>query len=427
MSRGVRIRLITFALLAAVGVVYVAAAYLGVVDRVLGRGVTVYAELPASGGLYVGSGVTYRGVDVGKVSAMQVTPGGVKVTLSLHDGTRIPVDAPFRVADLTAVGEQYVDFEPTTQSGPYAAEGHVFHGTAADLPETTDDILIRLHRFVRSVDGHDLSTVVKELGTMFRGRAGSLGTLIDSGSRLVRAARAHQGQTISLLESGGAVLRTQQRHEDDLRTFARGLADLTGTLRASDPQLRTILQGGRSAVREVDSLMTGLQPVLPVFIANLFTVNQVVTARLPALEQTLVTFPRVVAAGYTGTPGDGYGHLNMQFNNKTPACQQGYLPPPWPDAQITGDLPLYHARCTDARAQPGYTGSSPIQQRGVNMVPPVAGGAAYRVGTYDPRTGIADAGTGRTIRLGTQGGLVSVFGSDAWRQLLVGPLEGAEE
>ena len=44
---------------------------------------TVTLELPATGGLYRFSNVTYRGVQVGKVTAVALTPSGAKATLSL--------------------------------------------------------------------------------------------------------------------------------------------------------------------------------------------------------------------------------------------------------------------------------------------------------------------------------------------------------
>jgi phospholipid/cholesterol/gamma-HCH transport system substrate-binding protein len=423
MTRGVKIRLATFVVLAAVGIVYVAASYLGVVDRVLGRNLTVHAELPKSGGLYVGSEVDYRGVKVGRVTGMQVVRSGVRVTMTLEHGTKIPVDAPVHVANLTAVGEQYLNFTPDSSKGPYADAGHTFVGDADSLPQSTDALLVKINDFIRSVHGDDLSTVVQELGTMFRGNGRPLARMIDAGSRFVEEARAHQEATIGLLDSGNAVLRTQQAHRDDILTFARGLADLTATLRVSDPQLRSILQGGAPAVREVNSLLHGLQPVLPVFLSNLVTVNQVVTARLPALEQTLVVFPKVVSNGFTGTPGDGYGHLNMQFNYTKPACTQGYLPAEdWPSPQDLRDLPLYPAKCTDPKAMPGYTGADGINQRGVNMMPQVGSSSAtaYRVAPYDASTGEADLGNGRRVAVRAQGGLESVFGTNAWKWLLVG-------
>jgi phospholipid/cholesterol/gamma-HCH transport system substrate-binding protein len=425
-TRGVKVRLIAFVTLAAVGIVYVAASYLGLVDKALGRGLTLQATLPTSGGLFVGSEVTYRGVKVGKVSDMDVTRDGVRLTLDVEEGTEIPVDAPMHVANLTAVGEQYLDFEPRGKDGPYAAAGHTFVGNADSLPESTDDLLTKISDFVKSVDGDDLRTVVQELGTVFRGNARNLERLVDSGTQFIEEASAHEDATVRLLDAGKDVLTTQQAHRKDIRAFARGLADLTQTLRVSDPQLRTILQGGRSAVRQVDSLLRGLEPTLPVFIGNLVTVNQVVTARLPALEQTLVTFPRVVSSGFTGTPGDGYGHLNMQFNYTVPACTRGYMPAEaWPDAQDLRDLPLFPAECADPRAARDYQGPDPIQQRGVNVAPRVGDptATAYRVAPYDARTGEAHVGDGRRVTVRSQGGLDSVFGSDAWQWMLIGPVK----
>ena len=57
MTRSTKIRLVAFAVLSAVGITYITASYLGFIDRVLGRGITVYATLPSSGGLFEGSEV----------------------------------------------------------------------------------------------------------------------------------------------------------------------------------------------------------------------------------------------------------------------------------------------------------------------------------------------------------------------------------
>ena len=49
MIHGTRIRIFAFVVLSAVGIVYITASYLGFVDRVLGRGITVHATLPDVG------------------------------------------------------------------------------------------------------------------------------------------------------------------------------------------------------------------------------------------------------------------------------------------------------------------------------------------------------------------------------------------
>jgi phospholipid/cholesterol/gamma-HCH transport system substrate-binding protein len=417
MTAGVRIRLIAFVVVSAVGIVYVAGSFLGITDRLLGRGFTMHATLPASGGLFTGSEVTYRGVKVGKVSRVDVTPAGIRVDLAIKDKVKIPQDSTVHVHNLSAVGEQYLDFEPAANKGPYVDQGDTIKGDASSLPMSEEQLLTEMDAMVDSVDKTELSTVISELGNMFRDTANPLQRMVDSGTVFVDEAVANKDQTISLLSTGRTVLQTQADHEKDIGVFAQDLADLTGTLRTSDQDLRTILQGGPGAVREVDSLLKGLEPTLPVFLSNLVTVNQVLTTNIPGLEQTLVTFPRVIASGFSGTPGDGYGHINLQLNNSVPPCTKGYLPSSkWRPATDETDKPFFPARCLDATKA----------QRGTRYAPSFgsasSSGRSYRVSPYDAQTGVADAGNGRTVTMGPAGGLQSVFGDNAWKWMLTGPV-----
>jgi len=418
MTVGVRVRLIAFVILSAVGVVYVAGAYLGFVDKILGRGYTIHATLPESGGLFTGSEVTYRGVKIGKVSRVDVIPSGIRVDLALKDKVKVPQDSTIHVHNLSAVGEQYLDFEPVADKGPYAGPGFTIKGDKDSLPMSEEQLLTELDAMVNSVDRTQLSTVISELGYMFRGTADPLRRMVDSGTHFVDEAAANKDDTITLLDTGRTVLQTQADHEKDITTFAKGLADLTGSLKASDKDLRTILQGGRPAVREVDSLLKGLEPTLPVFMSNLVTVNQVLTNNIPGLEQTLVTFPRVIASGFTGTPGDGYGHINLQLNNSVGPCTKGYLPHArWRPATDVSDKPFYPAKCLEG---------APKNMRGTKYAPGAGAagsvGRSYRVSPYDAKTGKVDAGNGMNLVLGTQGGLRTVFGDDSWKWMLTGPV-----
>jgi len=326
MSSGIRIRIGAFLVLSAVGIVYIAGSYLGLVDRVLGRGLTVHATLPSSGGLFEGSEVTYRGVKIGRVSRMTATEEGISLDLALKDGTRLPVDAPMYVHNLSAVGEQYLDFEPDGDGGPYAESGDVLHGTMKSLPVDEADLLVELDQFVRSVDQKSLQTVVRELGTMFTDTGVPLQRLLDQGSRFVREASAHTEETIQLLDHGQQVLATQQEQGDNIRALAADLHTLTGALAESDGDLEKVLDGTPATARELDGLLEDLAPTLPVLLGSAVSVNQVVVSHLDGLEQLLVTYPTTIATGFTGTPGDGYGHVNLQLDYRQPPCTQGYKP-----------------------------------------------------------------------------------------------------
>lgn len=414
---GIRVRLALFAVMSALGVVYVSGSYLGLVDRVLGRGFTVEAQLPDSGGLYTGSEVTYRGVRVGEVSSMRPTRRGVDVTLALEEGSEVPADSAVFVHNGSAVGEQYLDFAPDEDSAPYLRQGDVVRAGKESLPTSEERLLLDLDTFVGSVDRKNLRTVIGELGTMFRDTGRPMQRMIDGGDRFVTEARANQAQTIDLLEQGRTVLRTQREQGSNIRAFAADLADVTDTLRGSDADLRRTVEGGQGAARQVDALLRGVEPTMPVLLSNLVTVNQVVTTRLPAVEQLLVTYPRIISSGFTGTPGDGYGHVQLQFDGDPAACRAGYLSPDeWrPSSDLTDRRPYYAAHCASG---------PPYNMRGTKYAPHFgSGGPRSRVAPYDPATGRVSSTGGQAVTIGGQGGEQALFGEDSWKWMLIGPTE----
>ena len=419
MSRGVRIRLAAFVVLSAVGITYITASYLGLVDRITGSGHTVTATLPGSGGLFEGSEVTYRGVKVGKVTKMTPTSDGVEIEMLINQEVELPTDSAIYVHNLSAVGEQYLDFQPEDEEGPYAEDGTVFHGDESSLPVDEADLLVNLDDFVGSVDKRDLQVVVEELGVLFGDTGRELQALLDNGSVFVREASAHTDETIALLRNGLTVLRTQQGQRENIRSFARDLSTITRALRGSDKDLRTVLSSTPGAARELQKLLEDIEPTLPVLFGDLVTIDQIVLANLDGLEQLLVTYPTLIAGGPTGSTRDGFGHINLQFDYSVPPCTEGYLPPSrWRDPHDRTDAPYFHARCTSP---------APYVMRGPKYVPARRGNASTpRVysGAYDPVTGkvpgVTDA-EGRQMYF-RQPGNLSVLGGDAWKWLLVGPV-----
>ena len=67
----------------------------------------------------------------------------------------------------------------------------------------------------------------------------------------------------------------RRRPADSIKIWARSFAGITDSLHNNDPQIRNILQTGPGAVSEVSALLNQIKPTLPVLLANLTTVGQV--------------------------------------------------------------------------------------------------------------------------------------------------------
>jgi phospholipid/cholesterol/gamma-HCH transport system substrate-binding protein len=422
MNRAVRLRLVAFALLSAVGITYASATYLGLLDRLLDRGYTVVAELDGSGGLYGGSEVTYRGVPIGNVTRLQVTADGARAYLHIEEGWNVPAGAHAAVHNESAVGEQYIDLVPQTRTPPYLEDGSVIPETRTSTPLPEESLLLHVDRLVTSVPRDDLRTVVEELGNTFEGTSPELRDLVDDGTSLVAAAERNLPATTRLITDSQRVLATQNQQADNIATLAHDLADLTATVRSSDADLRAVIGHGAGASRQVEDLVRRVGPTMPVMLENLTTLGQVSTLRLPALEQLLVVFPRVISAGFTGTTPDGYGHVNVQFAQDPPICRRGFLPESrWRSPLDLGDDVLHdEVRCHEPL---------PIVPRGPEYAPDYdASGGDGRAGStnrpppFGLTTGEIVTPGGSRVTVTAHGGQQELLGEDAWRWMLVGPL-----
>ncbi|MBT2527937.1 MCE family protein [Streptomyces sp. ISL-99] len=398
-TRMVRLQLLAFALITALGVSYVGAEYTGLVDRVLGRGYTVRAEFADSGGIYSGAEVTYRGVPVGRVGELRLSGAdGVSVALLLEDSPRIPADSLAVVANRSAVGEQYVDLQPRSGAGPGLRDGSTIPRRNTRVPVPATEMILSLDRLVNSVNKKDLRITVDELGKAFAGTGPHLSRLVDSGNALMESASDSLPQTIALIEDSRKVLKTQADQGSSIKSFSRDLAALTAQLKASDGDIRDLMANGTSASQQVNTLLKDNRTHLPVLLGNLISGGQITVARLPGVEQALVTFPVVVSGSYTVLPGDGTTHFGMVVNaDDPPPCRQGY-DTQHRDPADTADRPANtKARCTAPRG-----GDTSV--RGAQNAP--------RAGaTYD-----------KPVQIGSTGGAQSVFGKESWQWLLVGPM-----
>src|SRR4051812_44171006 len=109
LTRFIRIQLAVFAIVGIIGMFVMIVFYIQA-PTLLGIGkMTITLELPETGNLYRFSNVTYRGVQIGKVTEVSLAPRGAKATLTLDTSPKIPADLEAEVRSISAVGEQYVD------------------------------------------------------------------------------------------------------------------------------------------------------------------------------------------------------------------------------------------------------------------------------------------------------------------------------
>ncbi len=325
-SRLVKIQLIAFVLVAVLGVVYVGAKYVRL-DNLLGFGqYDVNAQFADSGGIFTNAEVTYRGVPVGTVGPLSLTAEGVNVLLKLdNEGPDIPSSAKAVVANRSAIGEQYVDLQPTSDEGPFLEDGSIITEPNTATPVPVEDVLASTDQLVASVPLENLTTVVRELGAAFNGKGDDLQVLVDSLGTLSQAGDDALPETLALVRDSRTVLDTQSEQSSVIRQFSTDLNNVTAQLRSSDPDIRRLINTGAAASDQVGALIAEGGDSLTKDLSNINSVTELLAPRTLALRPLLIFLPALAAGASTLVPGDGTVHQGLILEtNNPPPCTMGY-------------------------------------------------------------------------------------------------------
>ncbi|MFL6023387.1 MAG: MCE family protein [Marmoricola sp.] len=409
-----------FVLITLLGVSYVGARYARLDKLVYDSSYEVHAHFVQSGGIFTGAEVTYRGVKVGAVSDMELIDGGVDVVLSIDKGHKnIPSDTLALVGNKSAVGEQYVELDPNTDSGPYLKNGSVIQPADTQIPVSTTEILTNLDALVSSVPQDQLRTVVNEFGAGFQGTGPALAQIIDTSNAFIKSANDNFDVTTALIKDSNTVLRTQSDKGSAIRSFAENLALFSGTVAANDTALRTLIDNGSATANELRDFLQTNAVDLGGLINNLVTTGRVISRHLPGVRQILVLYPYMVAGGFTvaAKNSDGYNaRFGLILNQQPGICSQGYDPAERRDPQQLGDKDMdMDAKCTAPASQ--------TNARGAQNAPRVASSVDQPVATYDLGTGKMvwnDQASGAGVVY--DGGAAQVYGEDSWKSLLLAPV-----
>jgi phospholipid/cholesterol/gamma-HCH transport system substrate-binding protein len=421
-----KVQLLIFALITLIGVSYVGARYARLDRLFYDNSYTVVAHYAESGGIFQGAEVDWRGVAIGKVSKLEVSPTGVDVHLDIEKKwDKIPAETLAVINNRSAVGEQYVDLEPKVDSEPFLAEGSEIPVADTRTPILTQKLLSDISNTVESVNKESLITVTSELGKAFDGTGEALGKIIDTSNSFIQTANDNFDVTTALIKDSNVVLRTQADSASAIRGFARDLSLFSSSLVGSDKDLRAVIEAGSATATQLRTFLEENKVDLASLVNNLVTTGNIVVKHIDGVEQILVAYPYVVRGGFTVVAKDPVtglydAHFGLILTNNPPVCHKGYEGTDTRPPQDTGNRPMATgAHCSDPTTN----------FRGAAHAPRV--GAAYRspvVAMYDPDTQRLRWTDRVPLQLTSRDTVAPAgLGADSWKWLLLQPLVQTKE
>jgi virulence factor Mce-like protein len=283
--------------------------------------IDVKVKMNTAAGLFEGSQVTYRGVNIGKVTRIDLANPGIEVKLRLEAGSEVPKDSIAEVRTLSPVGEQYLDFQPESDSGPFLKTGSVVEASATELPETLATVVNNLNNLLSQVDTNNLKTILEALSTGLTGTGPQLNTMIAQSQLLLDDLDTLWPETDRLLKNGNTVLSIGTEKADSIRQLGTNAKSYAAWLKGYTPELRQNINEAPGHIKTASGLVKTADELLPTWLDRAVEVSDFFMGYQDGFKTVLTYYkPGMGALGRSVKDGRIVG---VTYLMDTPRCDYG--------------------------------------------------------------------------------------------------------
>ncbi|GGK54291.1 MlaD family protein [Nocardia camponoti] len=248
--------------------------------------------LDRSGGLQPGNDVTLRGFRIGQVTSIDLIDQGQAISAKtrLDKNYKIPVDTQIVVQALSAAGEQYIDFRPRADKGPFLANGQTvkFDPEQIKTPVPVSAVLDNTSSLIAQVNPAEFKTILSELDIALGAGPDQLRALINGVSLAVAGLDGLLPQTQNLIANLRVLAETTSHAQPDLGTLTSNSGALLTQFNNANAELQTILDSAPGQFNELSVALDKTAGPISSLAANFVAITKAATLRQPALR---VLFP----------------------------------------------------------------------------------------------------------------------------------------
>lgn len=244
--------------------------------------------LPESAGLLPNQDVTLRGVQIGRVERLDITPGGVNAVVNVKSTAQIPASSAVRVSGLSPAGEQYIDFVPEGETGPFLADGAVVGPGRATVPVSLAELLANADGALAQADTEKLELIRKELSLSEAGPQ-KLADIVDGGTFLLSTLDSVLPETSSLLRTSQVVFTMVADKNAGIGVASDNLTETFEGIDRMREGYRRLTNQAPDTLAAVDNLFVDNSDTMVQLLGNLTTTSRLLYLRVPALNALFPT------------------------------------------------------------------------------------------------------------------------------------------
>lgn len=207
----------------------------------------VTADVEQAPNLFSGGRVMVRGVKVGVITNVVPRPGGVRLTMEIEKGTKIPSSARLAVVPITVISDRYVQFTPAYEGGALLENGDHLNASRTSIPAELEDVLTQVRDLMAALepkkDQEDgpLTSLIRDLNFALEGNTAALSGSLENTATVLGNLAANDGEIASLIrrldklfvvlaDRSSEIALVNQRFRLVAQTLAKDRRDLEGTI-----------------------------------------------------------------------------------------------------------------------------------------------------------------------------------------------------
>jgi phospholipid/cholesterol/gamma-HCH transport system substrate-binding protein len=250
-----------------------------------------------SNGLFVGDDVRIRGVNVGKIDAIEPQPTRVKITFWVDDTYKVPADAKAVILSPTLVTARAIQLTPPYRGGPTLADNAVIPEDRTAVPVEWDDFRAQLERLTKTLQPTEpggvstLGAFINTTADNLRGQGPAIRDTINKLSEALSALGDHSDDTFTSVKNLSTLVSALQDSTTLMRQLNDNLAAVTALFANHPNEVANAVKDLNSALDQVKSFVADNRDSLGTTSDKLASVSQALADSLDDIKQLLHIAP----------------------------------------------------------------------------------------------------------------------------------------
>ncbi|MGE2715883.1 virulence factor Mce family protein [Mycolicibacterium litorale] len=257
-------------------------------------------------GLRPGQFVRASGVEVGKVSGVELVDGGSRVKVDFRVDRSLPLfdESTASVRYLNLIGDRYLELK-RGDSDRRMPSGGIIPVERTEPALDLDALIGGFRPLFRALDPDKVNNIAQSIITVFQGQGGTINDILDQTASLT-SALADRDQAIGeVIRNLNTVLDTTVKHQEQFdQTLVNFERLITGLKNRADP-IATSVADISDAAGTVSDLLADNRPLLQDTVGYLEATQQPLVDQKDQLNDILVRLPN--ALKIIGRAGGVYG------------------------------------------------------------------------------------------------------------------------